>query len=65
VRNEEAQLRCELAKLLRRLVDRLDAVVQVEGLAAALDLAFERELDKLLVVLPDRRAGGALRVASR
>jgi hypothetical protein len=27
VRDEEAQLRCELTKLLRRLVDRLDAVV--------------------------------------
>ena len=42
VRDEEAQLWAELLQLLRRLFDRLDAVVQVERLAAALDLALER-----------------------
>ena len=43
VRDEEAQLRAELPELLGRLVDRLDAVVQVEGLALSLGLALERE----------------------
>ena len=56
VGDEEAQLRAELLQLLGRLVDRLDAVVQVERLAAALVLALERLLDELLVVLADVRA---------
>ena len=53
VRDEEAQVRAELPELLRRLLDRLDAVVQVERLAVALDLALERLLDQLFVVLAD------------
>ena len=55
VRDDEAELRAELLQLLGRLLDRLDPVVQVEGLAAALDLALERGPDQLLVVLADRR----------
>src|SRR5207237_7506865 len=50
-----AQAWALLLELERRLLDRLDAVVQVEGLAAARVLAVERELDHLLVVLGDRR----------
>ena len=38
-----------------RLVDRLDAVVEVERLPAARMLALERRLDQLVVVLADRR----------
>ena len=34
VRDEEAQVRAQLLQLLGRLLDRLDAVVEVEGLAA-------------------------------
>ena len=45
VRDEETEVRRELLQLLRRLLDRLDAVVEVEGLPLALDLALERELD--------------------
>ena len=56
VRDEEAELRAELLQLRRRLVDRLDAVVEVERLAAARVLALERRLDQLLVVLADVRA---------
>ena len=55
VRDDEAQPRAELLQLLRRLLDRLDAVVEVERLALAGDLALERGLDQLLVVLADRR----------
>src|SRR6266576_657929 len=50
MRDDEAQLRAELAQPLGRLVDRLDAVVQVEGLALTCVFAAERRLDKLLVV---------------
>ena len=42
VRDEEAQARAELLELLPRLVDRLDAVVEVERLPAARVLALER-----------------------
>ena len=42
VGDEEAQLRAELLEPARRLVDRLDAVVEVERLAAARVLALER-----------------------
>ncbi len=45
----------ELPQLLGRRLDRLDAVVQVEALAAALVLALERDLHELLVVLADVR----------
>ncbi len=61
VRDEEAQVGAELLQLLRGLLDRLDAVVQVERLAAALLLALERLDDQLLVVLAD---GGADRPAA-
>ena len=44
VRDEEAELRAELAELLGGLLDRLDAVVQVEGLPLALVLPLERDL---------------------
>ena len=67
VRDEEAQLGAELLQLRCGLVDRLDAVVQVERLAAAGVLAVER--------LPDRSprrtrrpwcgSGGAPPAASR
>ena len=55
VRDDEAELRAELPQLLGRLLDRLDPVVQVERLPAALDLALERRPDELLVVLADGR----------
>ena len=42
VRDEHARLRQQLADLLGRLLDRLDAVVQVERLALAAELALER-----------------------
>ena len=55
----------EPAQLLRRLVDRLDAVVQVERLAPAVVLAPHRGGDELLVPLadvrPDRLAIGRRR----
>ena len=53
VRDEDAGLGDELADLLRRRLDRLDAVVEVERLAVAAELAFERLHDQLLVVLAD------------
>ena len=49
----EAHARAQAAQALGGLVDRLDAVVQEERLAAALLLAHERLLDELLVVLAD------------
>ena len=42
VRDEEAQARAQLAQLLADLVDRLDAVVEVERLPAARVLSLER-----------------------
>ena len=39
VRDEEAEIGQQLAQLLGRLLDRLDAVVEIERLAAALVLA--------------------------
>src|SRR3954464_11319538 len=51
VRDEEADAGAQLLQLLRGLVDRLDAVVEVERLPATRDLAFERLLDQLVVVL--------------
>ena len=67
VRDEEAEAGAELPELLGRLVDRLDAVVEVERLALARVLALERHADELLVVLADDRADRppALRAASR
>ena len=59
VDDQEAQLRAELPQLLGRLLDRLDAVVEVERLAAARRLALEGDLDELLVVLADVRADRA------
>src|SRR5207247_9918201 len=56
VRDEEAQTRAQLLQLFGRLIDRLDAVVQVKRLPAALVLALERVFHELLVVLGDRRA---------
>ena len=55
VGDDEAELRAELLQLLGRLLDRLDPVVEVERLAAAVDLSLERGLDQLLVVLADCR----------
>ena len=49
----EADARAQAAQALGRLVDRLDAVVEEERLAAAGLLALERLLDELLVVLAD------------
>ena len=54
--DDEAEVRRELLELLRDLVNRLDAVVQIEGLSPSLGLAFERKLDELLVVFGDGRA---------
>ena len=45
--------------MLRGLINRLDAVVQVEGLAPALDLAPQRTRDLLVVVLADMRVDRA------
>ena len=63
----EAHARAQAAQALGGLVDRLDAVVDEERLAAALLLAHDRLLDELLVVLADvglDRAAGP-RAASR
>ena len=49
----EAHARAQAAQALGRLVDRLDAVVDEERLAAALLLAHDRLLDELLVVVAD------------
>ena len=67
VRDDEPEPGHELPQLLGRVLDRLDAVVQVEALAAALVLALERRLHELLVVLADVRcgSGGDPRAASR
>src|SRR4029079_12700486 len=43
--HEEAEARAQLLQLLRRLDDRLDAVVQVERLPAARMLSLERDTD--------------------
>ena len=51
MRNLEAELRAEGSQSGRNLVDRLDAVVEVERLAATFALAFERLANQLLVVL--------------
>src|SRR4051794_6979612 len=51
----EAHLGAQAAQALGRLVDRLDAVVDEERLAAAGLLALERLLDEALVVLADVR----------
>ena len=55
VGNEQPQVGTELGELGGGLLDRLDAVVEIERLAAALGLPLERMLDELLVVLPDVR----------
>src|SRR5205823_7472888 len=61
VSDEEADPGTELLQLRGPLLDRLDAVVEEERLAFPPDLALERELHELLVVLAD---GGANRSAS-
>ena len=50
-----------------RLVDRLDAVVEIERLPAARMLSLERRLDQLFVVLARRwfEPAGVLMAASR
>ena len=65
VRDDEAQLRAELLQLLGCLFDRLDAVVEVERLPAALDLALERRLRERLVVLADRGSDRAAALRRR
>ena len=55
VGDEEPEPGAELAELLAHLLDRLDAVVEVERLAAAPVLPLERLLDHVLVVLPHGR----------
>ena len=67
VRDEETKARAKLLELLPRLVDRLDAVVEIERLPAARMLSLERHLDQLFVVLARRWFGpaGALMAASR
>ena len=59
VGDEEAQLRGHGLKLGGGLLDRLDTVVQVEGLPAARVLTLERDANQLLVVLADGRANRA------
>ena len=53
VRDQEAELGAELPEVLGRLLDRLDAVVEVEGLAAAGVLSQQRVAHQLLLVLAD------------
>ena len=67
VGDEEPEARAQLAKLLADLVDRLDAVVEVERLPAARVLPLQRDLDHLLVVFPHRASGSGVapREASR
>ena len=65
VRDEDAEARAQLPQLLGRLVDRLDAVVEVERLPVAGELALERLLDELLVVLADVRADRAAALRRR
>jgi len=65
VGDEEAQVREQLLQLFGRLVDRLDAVVQVERLAFSGGLALERCLDGVLVVLADRRPNRAAALRRR
>ena len=57
--DEKAQPGAELLQALGAILDRLDPVVQVEGLAAARVLALEPRLDQLVVVLADVRANRA------
>ena len=65
VADDEAEPGHELAQPVGRLVDRLDAVVEVERLAPAGDLALERGLDELLVVLADVRPDRAAALGRR
>ena len=58
VRDPDPYLGHEAPQLLGRLVDRLDAVVQEERLAAPLELAADRLRDERLVPLADVRADG-------
>ncbi len=55
MRDREAQAGAQLLQLERGFLDRLDPVVQVEGLAPARVLALEGRLDQLVVVLPHAR----------
>jgi hypothetical protein len=65
VADEEAEVRAHLLKLRDCIVDRLDAVVQIERLPVAGDLALERLLDEILVVLSDERADRAAALGRR
>ncbi len=59
VADGDSELGDELADAVGGHLDRLDPVVQVEGLAAALGLALEGALDELFVVLAHVRADRA------
>ena len=65
VRDEEPKLGTELLQLERDLVDRVDAVVQVEALSLARVLAEQRRLHELLVVLAHGRADRATTLRRR
>ena len=67
VRDRHARRRAHRADALGRLVDRLDAVVEEERLALARELALDRLLGEVLVVLAHvgLAPGGGPRAASR
>ena len=69
VRHEEADVGQRLLELQRSLLDRLDAIVQVERLASTSVLPLERGLDELLVELPhggaDRKPAARRRLDDR
>ncbi len=56
--DDEAEVGAQLPQAFGRLVDRLDAVVQIEGLPLPGHLPLERALDQLVVVLADVGADG-------
>jgi hypothetical protein len=55
VGDQEAELGAQLPEVLGGFLDRLDAIVEVERLAAALVLAEERVPNEVLFVLADMR----------
>ena len=57
--NSKAQFGAQLTQMRGRLLDRLDAVVQIEGLSTTLDLASQRACNLLVVVLTNVRVNGA------
>ncbi len=65
MRHEEAEPRAELPQLFSRLVDRLDAVVQVERLPLTRNLPLERLLDQVVVELADVGANRATALRRR